>query len=264
MGFRQNTADFLIEQTFDARSAGEEKLEGFFGSHGAIVPELKAVAAALAQAWSWAAILANWLPLPTRNSPLKFKLNEKSLFAILLRSPWWISYAIAIAIGVAGVALLPANLYLIGALGGFSFIVIGSIAAYRQFQAPSNAHVAGTLEKIAAMSWRDFSAALEKALIRQGFEIERLKGDAADLLASKAGRSTLIACKRWKAARLGIETFQALHQAGETMEANGCLCITTAEVTDKAKQYAAAHQIRLIQATELAHLLRPFLVSQKT
>jgi restriction system protein len=172
---------------------------------------------------------------------LKFKLNEKSIFAILLRSPWWISYAIAIAIGVAGVALLPANLYLIGALGGFSFIVIGSIAAYRQFQAPSNAHVAGTLEKIAAMSWREFSAALDKA-----------------------GRSTLIACKRWKAARLGIDTFQALHQAGETMEANGCLCITMAEVTDKAMQYAAAHQIRLIRATELAHLLRPFLDHKKT
>ena len=195
---------------------------------------------------------------------MKFKLNEKSIFAILLRSPWWVSYAIAIGIGVAGMALLPAKLYLIGALGGFSFMVVGSIAAYRQFQAPSNAHVAGTLEKIAAMSWRDFSAALEKALLRQGFEIEQVKGDAADLLVSKAGRSTLIACKRWKAARFGIETFQALHQAGETMEANGCLCITMAEVTDKAMQYAAAHQIRLIQGTELAHLLRPFLVSQKT
>ena len=39
---------------------------------------------------------------------MKFKMAEKSLFAMLLRSPWWISFAL-----VGLIALVAANLYVI-------------------------------------------------------------------------------------------------------------------------------------------------------
>ena len=79
---------------------------------------------------------------------MKFKMAEKSLFAILLRSPWWISFAIAVAFGLASKALLPAQYFVFGALGGLPFVVIGVIAAWRQFSAPSTAHVEGTLAQL--------------------------------------------------------------------------------------------------------------------
>ncbi len=193
---------------------------------------------------------------------MKFKMAEKSLFAVLLRSPWWISFAIAVGFALAAKALLPAEYFVVGVLGGFPFVVVGGIAAWKQLSAPSTAHVQGTLAQLEAMSWRDFSAAVEQAFARAGYAVQRLDGAAADFSLLKANRTTLLSCKRWKAAHLGVEPFQALQAAIGVHEADGGLCITTGDVTDKARQFAAAHQIRVMHGTELAQLLKPVLVER--
>ena len=190
---------------------------------------------------------------------MKFKMAEKSLFAVLLRSPWWISFAIAGGLALAAKALLPAEYFVFGALGGFPFVVIGGIAAWKQLSAPSTAHVQGTLAQLEAMSWRDFSATVQQAFEHAGYAVQRLDGAAADFSLVKAGRTTLLSCKRWKAARMGVEPFQALQAAIGVHEADGGLCITTGDVTDKARQFAAAHQIRVMHGAELAQLLKPVL-----
>lgn len=191
-------------------------------------------------------------------------MAEKSLFAILLRSPWWISLAISLAIGLVARALLPPEYFLFGAMGGFPFLVIAVIAAWRQFSAPSTAHVEATLAQIGAMSWRDFSAALGQALGREGFEVRRLDSAAADFELLKAGRTVLLSGKRWKAARLGLEPFQALEAARRACDASSSICVTTGEVTANARQFAVAQQIRVIEGMELAQLLRPVLAAGKS
>lgn len=188
-------------------------------------------------------------------------MAEKSLFAILLRSPWWISFVIAAGFGLASKALLPDEYFVFGALGGFPFVVIGFIAAWKQVRAPSTAHVESTLARIAALPWREFSAAVEQAFARQGYVMQRLDSTSADFVMTRAGRTTLLSCKRWKAARLGIEPFQSLQAAFAAHEADGGLCITTGDVTDKARQFAATQQIQLIEGAELAQLLRPVLIN---
>ncbi|HET9977582.1 MAG TPA: restriction endonuclease, partial [Burkholderiaceae bacterium] len=63
---------------------------------------------------------------------MKLKMAENSLFAVLLRSPWWVSTAIGVALGALGVALLPESWRVAAALSGFPFLVIGAMAAWRQ------------------------------------------------------------------------------------------------------------------------------------
>jgi restriction system protein len=189
-------------------------------------------------------------------------MAEKSLFAILLRSSWWISLLIAGAIALASKALLPPQYFLFGAMGGFPFVVIAVITLWRQLSAPSTAHVEATLAQINAMPWREFSAALEQALVREGFEAKRLESPAADFELFKGGRTVLLSSKRWKAARLGLEIFQALEAARSARDASSCICVTTGEVTDKARAFATDHSIRVIQGTELAQLLRPVLIAK--
>jgi len=193
---------------------------------------------------------------------LKFKMAEKSLFAVLLRSPWWISFALAGGFALASKALLPPQYVVFGAIGGFPFVVIGVIAAWRQFSAPSTAHVETTLAQIAAMPWRDFATSIEQAFARDGYEVQRLNTGGADFSLSKSGQTTLVACKRWKAARLGIEPFEELRAARLAQQADKTLCITLGELSDKARQFAAQQQIRLMAATELAQLLRPVLADR--
>lgn len=40
---------------------------------------------------------------------MKLKMAEKSLFAILLRSPWWVSFSLVAVFALASKALLPAR-----------------------------------------------------------------------------------------------------------------------------------------------------------
>lgn len=188
-------------------------------------------------------------------------MAEKSLFAILLRSSWWISLSIAAVFVLASKALLPPQYVAFGAMGGFPFLVIAMITLWRQLRAPSTAHVEATLAQVNAMPWREFSAALEQALARDGFEVQRLELAGADFELRKAGRTVLLSSKRWKAARLGLEVFQSLETARSTRDASSCICVTTGEISDKARSFAAEHRIRVIQGVELAQLLRPVLIA---
>ena len=190
-------------------------------------------------------------------------MAEKSLFAILLRSSWWISFAIAAVIALAAHALLPPLYATYGAVGGFPFVVVGVIALWRQLRAPSTAHVQATLAQISAMPWREFSAALEQALVHEGFAAQRLELPAADFELNKGGRVVLLCGKRWKAARLGLDVFQALETTRASRDASSCICVTTGEVSEQARVFAARHQIRVIEGTELAQLLRPVLKARK-
>lgn len=63
---------------------------------------------------------------------MKLRMAENSLFAILLRSRWWISLLIALGIGLVAAALLPAQWRVVGAVSGMPFIVIAVLAARHQ------------------------------------------------------------------------------------------------------------------------------------
>lgn len=88
---------------------------------------------------------------------MKFKMAEKSLFAVLLRSPWWTSVGIALAIVVLARVLLPSLYTPVGMVSGLPFWVIGGMATWRQSQATDPARVTEALERTGTLSWRKFS-----------------------------------------------------------------------------------------------------------
>ena len=190
---------------------------------------------------------------------MKFRMAEKSLFAILLRSPWWISLALAGVIALASKLALPADMFWFGAMGGFPFLVIAVMAARRQMKQPSAARVQQTLQAVAALSWRDFSAALEDGWLKEGFTVTRRDGrnsGGADFAIHKGGVTTLVSGKRWKAASLGVEPLRELQAAIEQAEARDGIVVALGDVTPQAARFAKAHSIRVLQAPELALLLR--------
>ncbi len=190
---------------------------------------------------------------------MKFEMAPNSLFAILLRSPWWISFCVAVGIIVLARVALPPQYFIFGAVGSLPFLVIGSIASWRQWQQPSATRVAGTVEKVAAMAWPAFSAKLEAAYRRDGYQVERIGARGADLSMTKNGRKTLVGGKRWKAARTGVEPMRELVAARESLEADEIIYIATGPVTEQAVQFAAEKRIRLLQGPELTLLLRGLL-----
>lgn len=186
---------------------------------------------------------------------MKLKMSENSLFAILLRSPWWISMVLVAVVALASGALLPAPYVAFGLMGGLPFLVIGIIAAWRQWRAPSPARMAEALGRAGAMSWRDFASALEQAFGRQGYAVTRLDSAAADFRLVKGERITLASGKRWKAASHGIDALRDLVAAQEAQGAHRCIYISLGDVTDNARRFAQAQGIELISGDGLAQLI---------
>lgn len=182
-------------------------------------------------------------------------MAKNSLFAVLLRSPWWVSLAIAAALALLAAAVLPAHYRLAGVLSTLPFVVIGGLAARRQWQLPSAAQVAQTTEAVRAMAWPAFEQRLEDAFRRDGYTLQRSTAAPVDFVLERQGRRMLVSARRWKSARIGLEVLRALQAAREAGEAQDALCICLGELTDNARPFAAEHRIAVWQSAELAQAL---------
>jgi len=186
-------------------------------------------------------------------------MAKNSLFAILLRSSWWISLLIAAVLALLSFALLPQDLRVVGALSGFPFLVVSALALRRQWKLPSAARVEQTQQALAAMAWPAFAALLTQAFQREGYTLLQQAGkkeEAYDFELERAGRRTLVSARRWKSARTGLEALRALQAAREAREADAAIHIGLAPLSEQAAPYAAAQGIAVWQAAELAQLLR--------
>jgi len=183
---------------------------------------------------------------------MEFKLNQNSLFAVLLRSPWWVSFVVAAGTFALLRFFLPTPYAVFGTL---PFLVIGSIAGWRQLRAPSPKRIAARIEAMRALSREAFAAALADGFRRQGYEVSALGSGPAELELRRSGRVTLVACRRWKASHTGIEPLRELHAAAQARDAHECIYVASGEVTDAARVFASQKNIRLLSSLELYRLL---------
>jgi restriction system protein len=181
------------------------------------------------------------------------KMAQNSLFAILLRSPWWASFAVAGAVFGALRMAVP-DLY--AAFFALPFLAIGLYASWLALRAPSAASVDQALKKMGGMSWEDFRGAVEEGYRREGYAVSRFAGEGADLELAKAGRTALVACKRWRVARTGVEPLRQLDAARRKRDAQDIIYFCSGELTEQARAFADENKIRIVAGAELARLVR--------
>jgi restriction system protein len=179
-------------------------------------------------------------------------MAKQSLFAILSRSPWWMSMVVAAALFTGIRLLLPDLIALSVAL---PFVAIGGYAGWRQLHTPSAAKVADTLSALRAMSWEDFSTLMEEAFRKDGYTVNKLAGDKAEYELSRIQRVAVVCCKRWKVARTGVAPIRDLFEAGQARNAHDCIYVVAGEFTDNAREFAAGRSIRLLNGAELVKLV---------
>jgi restriction system protein len=187
-----------------------------------------------------------------------FKISDNSLFARLLRAPWWVSFAVAAVVTAGMFALLPKDLKTAAIVSGVPFIVIGMIAAWKQRNTLSPKQVEAALEKLTAMTTKEFSDALAAAYQREGYTVKPHGKPGADLALEKQGYTTLVSCKRWKAANHGVEALRELLAAMEKAETGRGVYVALYAVSDAAAQFAEKNGIRALRADELADMTRSF------
>ena len=183
------------------------------------------------------------------------KMRKNSIFAVLLRSPWWYSILIAGAIMLLVMAIFGHKHIIVGVAAAVPFLSIGAIAGYRGMHTPSSRKIDETEEAVRRMAVRDFVKILASAYAEDGYEVVPFKGKAAELQLEKAGQVVLVNCKRVKAANNGTEPLRALATAGEERGAAGLTYITLGAVSVNASKFAADNHIDILGPEELTVML---------
>jgi restriction system protein len=189
---------------------------------------------------------------------MNFKMRENSVFAILLRSPWWISAIVAIVFIAAAAAFMPPQYAPFGMMSGAPFLVIAGMVLWRNRHAPDPKRVEAALAHAASQPWRGFAAALEKAFVAQGYEVTPLSGVAgngADLRLVRNEQTTLVSAKRYKAATHGTEPLRELALVMQKIKAERGVYISLGEVTDQAAAFAKEQGIELLSGPRLGAFL---------
>ena len=193
---------------------------------------------------------------------MKFKMAENSLFAILLRSRWWVSFLIGAAWALLAAALVPQPYKMVAILGSLPFWALGFIAFVRQYDQPTPHQQQALLEDAASKNWHEFAKHIEDAWKVEGYEVTRSKHAAADFVLLRQGKTTVVSAKRWKAATHGAEPLRALHQAMQELNANECAYVCIAPLQDTAQRYADEQHIAVLSGLTLATLLQKPLMKQ--
>jgi len=187
---------------------------------------------------------------------MKF-MAKNSIFAILLRSAWWISMLIAAALVFIGLVVVPPTYAIFPVFGALPFVIISGVAAWKQRNKPSEARIEETARAIMAMSWPTFADQLEVGLRHDGCQVKRIKHDAADLEVARPGAGKALMCaRRWKAAHTGIEPLQRLQTARNTADCGEAIYVTLGVLSAPAQAFAIQHDIRIMNAESLTQLFR--------
>lgn len=186
---------------------------------------------------------------------MKLRMAENSLFAMLLRAPWWISALVCLVVGGLAAVIAPAAYVGFAVFAAFPFAIIACIAAWRQSRLPSAKRVDETLQSLRGMPWSGFGSVVEQRLRDQGYEVARLDAAGVDFEAVKAGRRTLVYGKRWKVAQTGVAPLRELQAAMRARDASEGLYLAAGEITQQARAFANQHGIRLLEGAGLVQWL---------
>ncbi|MDA8107694.1 MAG: restriction endonuclease [Betaproteobacteria bacterium] len=182
---------------------------------------------------------------------MKLRIHEHSLFAVLARAPWWVSFLVAGLVLAGARFVLPVQY---AAAFAIPFAGIGAYAAWKQLRAPSAEQLAKTLEALRAMPAENFAFVLEETWRKHGYAVARHAGAGADYELEKGGRTVLVACRRWKATRTGVDPLKELKAAARARKADA-LYLAAGEVTAQARRFATDNAVTLVEGAEIAKLV---------
>jgi restriction system protein len=196
------------------------------------------------------------LPVPTSFEKvildMAFTMAKSSLFAVLLRSPWWYSVLVGLVF-LGGSLIFGEGKYLVlGIFGALPFLGIAGYAGYKQSQLPSHKRVPEVAQKARKMPAAEIAGNIADRYIEKRYDSAAFKGNAADLELTRGHQKILLCSKRFKVANTGIEPLKQLVAAGENNEATGYLYVALGEISTSAREYARQNNIEFIQAARLA------------
>ncbi len=178
-------------------------------------------------------------------------MAKRSLFSILSEQPWWVSLLVAMSVFAITQLIVPQ----IAPFIALPFVAVAIYIAWKQLRGTSPINVEERLAALRAMPWENFGLIVSEAYRRRGYEVEASESGSFDFTLRKNGQATLVQCRRWKVNQVGIKPVRELHEALNRHDAFNCVCISTGEFSDSAREFAAGKPITLLTGTALVQLV---------
>ena len=184
---------------------------------------------------------------------------QRSLFAVLIDQPWWVSLlaaAVMYAFGSMLASLLPGKIYppLIGAAAALPFLGIGLYVGWLRIRRGPALNAPALLKALRSAAPEDMRTMLEQAYARERYEVA--DGTGGDLELKRNGYLTVVRFRRWRAQSTGPAAVDELRASMRARSADRGIYITAGVVTDGARKRAGDADIALLDGLALAELVR--------
>ena len=117
-----------------------------------------------------------------------------------------------------------------------------------------------SLASLRQLPWKRFEDLLGEAYRRQGYKVEETLGGGADggvdLILGRDGKVTLVQCKRWDGAPVGVRQVRELYGVLHDRGASAAKLVATTSFTPDAIAFAKGKPIELVDSIELLQLIR--------
>ncbi len=122
------------------------------------------------------------------------------------------------------------------------------------------ATASSSAQALQGMSWQAFEKLVGEGFRRRGYVVqERAKEGAdggVDLVLTKAGETSFVQCKHWKAFQVGVPVVRELYGVMAAHGASAGFVVTSGRFTQEATAFASGRNIRLIDGAALLQLIR--------
>jgi len=117
-----------------------------------------------------------------------------------------------------------------------------------------------SLASLRRLPWKRFEDLLGEAYRRQGYTVEETLGGGADggvdLILGRDGNVTLVQCKRWNGAPVGVRQVRELYGVLHDRGASAAKLVATTSFTPDAVAFAKGKPIELVDGDSLLRLIR--------
>jgi restriction system protein len=192
--------------------------------------------------------------------------RKSSLADDLVLVPWWVSLILAI-VAPAFLIRMPLPWSAFAPLALLFFLATAALSALRSIKTARMLEGQTSLASLRQLPWKRFEDLLGEAYRRQGYKVEETLGGGADggvdLILGRDGRVTLVQCKRWNGAPVGVRQVRELYGVLHDRGASAAKLVATTSFTPDAVAFAQGKPIELVDSKALLHLIRNVQISGK-
>lgn len=207
--------------------------------------------------------------------------RNKHLLHELIDLPWWVSLVVAATAFVAIRWFVPSfagsNIVLrslasaaqpIAWFFTLPFLITAVFAALRTSRRRNLLDSQAGLETLRALSWQNFEHLVGEAYRRRGYTVEEIGGSApdggVDLVLHNGGGKTVVQCKRWRTAQVGVSPIRELYGVMVAEKAERGIFVTSGTFTPDAIAFARGKSLELVDGSALAKLVEGVQASRPT